>query len=87
MIANLRNALGERHLGAAMEPVAEFSSADGRRVASVLLWPDGLYELREAVLAAAPEGDRWEHRSSGLFQTLGDAEAAAHAAAHAAADG
>jgi hypothetical protein len=66
-----------------MEPVSKFSSADGRTVVTVHKRTDGLYEFRAAVLTAAPEGDRWDNRSSGLFQTLGDAEAAAHAAAHA----
>ena len=70
-----------------MEPIARFSSADGRRVVTVHLRADGLYQFREAVLVAAPEGERWDQRSSGLFQTLGDAQAAAYAAAHASADG
>jgi hypothetical protein len=35
------------------------------------------------MLGGSPEGDRWDRRSSGLFQTLGDAEAAAYAAANA----
>jgi hypothetical protein len=66
-----------------MEPVAKFSSADGRTVVTVHKRADGLYEFRAAVLTAAPEGDRWDNRSSGLFQTRGDAEAAAYAAVHA----
>ena len=66
-----------------MEPVGKFSSADGRKVVTLHRRDDGLYQFREAALSGATEGDRWEQRSSGLFQTLGDAEAAAHAASHA----
>jgi hypothetical protein len=66
-----------------MEPVARFSSADGKKVVTVYARQDGLYEFREDMLGGSPEGDRWDRRSSGLFQTLGDAEAAAYAAANA----
>ena len=66
-----------------MEPVGKFTSADGRTVVTLYRRGDGLYQFRAAVLSGAPDGDRWDHRSSGLFNTLGDAEAAAHAAAHA----
>lgn len=66
-----------------MEPVAKFASPDGTRIVTVYRRPDGLYEYRELMLTARSE-DGWQPvPSSGLFVTLGDAEAAAHAAANA----